>query len=499
MTMTATLRSSALPVRRGMLVLVAAVLLLSGSARPMQTEDKPKQPKLGPPPVLTLAPIQHFTLSNGMGVTLIEKHEVPLVQIEVVVRAGSAMDPAGKSGLASLTAAMLEEGAGGRTSLEFADAVDFLGASISAYAGQHTSGVILHTPLSKLDSALALLGDMALRPLFPADELERTTKERLTTLAQWHDQPRSIAAVLFSKALYGEQHPYGIPSMGNERSLRAMTADDLRSFHRSAFRPNNGYIVVSGDVRGSEIVEKLERQFGGWQTGAVSQPSLPAVPQVEERRILLADKPGAAQSAIRIGRIGVQRLTEDYFPLLVLNTILGGSFTSRLNQNLREEHGYTYGAGSFFDFRPTPGPFTAYADVQTDVTDKALVEFMKELRGILDPVTDDELIRAKNNLALSYPRDFQSVAEISGQLADLRMYDLPDDYFNSYIQRVLSVTKSDVSRVAKRYLDPEKVVIVIVGDRTKIEKGLSETKIAPIQVYSIDEVLGAAPKLDAGE
>jgi predicted Zn-dependent peptidase len=478
-----------------MLLLLGAAL---GGPLAAQRDDRPKQPKLGPPPVLKLAPIQHFTLSNGLGVTLVEKHEVPLVQVEVVVRTGSAMDPAGKSGLASMTAAMLEEGAGTRNALEFADAIDFLGASISAYAGQHTSGAILHTPLSKLDSSLALLSDVVLRPKFPPEELERNRKERLTTLSQWHDQPRAIASVLFSKTLYGDSHPYGIPSMGNEKSLRSMTADDLRSFHAAYFRPNNGYIVVSGDVKGAEILAKLEQLFGRWDQAPVAQPSIPKAEQVQKRQIYLADKPGAAQSEIRIGRIGVARMTEDYFPLLVMNTILGGAFTSRLNQNLREEHGYSYGAGSFFDFRPTAGPFMAYAAVQTDVTDKALVEFMKELKGILAPVPEEELARAKNNIALSYPRDFQSVAEIAGQLADLQMYGLPDDYFNNYIQKVLSVTADDVQRVAKKYLDPEKVAIIIVGDRAVVEKGLLETHIAPIQAYTIDEILGPAPVVDAG-
>jgi predicted Zn-dependent peptidase len=475
-------------------LLLVAVLSPAGA----QTQDKPKQPKLGPPPALKVAPIQRFTLSNGLKVVMIEKHEVPLVQVEVVVRTGSAMDPAGKSGLASMTAAMLEEGAGSRNALEFADAIDYLGASVSAFASQHTSGAVLHTPLSKLDSSLALLADVVLRPQFPAEELERTRKERLTTLSQWHDQPRAIASVLFSKTLFGTSHPYGVPAMGNEKSLRSMSVADLKAFHAAWFQPNNGFIVVSGDLKGTDIVPKLERLFGGWPKGNATQPTVPTAPQVASRQIYLADKPGAAQSEIRVGCIGVSRLTEDYFPLLVMNTILGGAFTSRLNQNLREEHGYSYGAGSFFDFRPAPGPFVSSAAVQTDVTDKALVEFMKEIRGILAPVPEDELSRAKNNVALSYPRDFQSVAQITGQLSELEVYGLPDDYFNSYIQKVFAVTQADVQRVAKKYLNPDKLAIIIVGDRKVVEAGLAATKIAPITNLTVDEILGPAPVLDAG-
>lgn len=479
-----------------LLVIALAALLLVPAAASAQGKDKPKQPKLGPPPTLKVAPVQHFKLSNGLAVSLIEKHDVPLVQIELVVRAGTAMDPAGKNGLASMTAAMLEEGAGGRNALEFADACDFLGASLNAYASQHTSGAVLHTPLSKLDSALALLADMALRPAFPAEELQRNRMERLTTLAQQHDQPRAIASVLTSKTLYGTDHPYGRPGIGNEAGLRSISVDDLRAFHAAWYQPNNGFIVVSGDVKGADIVAKLERLFGAWPRGAAAPPTVPTAPQVAERRIYLADKPGAAQSEIRVGCIGVARLTEDYFPLLVMNTILGGAFTSRLNQNLREEHGYSYGAGSMFDFRPTPGPFLAYAAVQTNVTDSAVIEFMKEIRGILKPVPDEELTRAKNNLALSYPRDFGSVAQVTGQLAELATYGLPDETFNTYIQKVLSVTKDDVQRVAKKYLNPDRVAIIVVGDRAVIEKGLEATKIAPITNLTVDQVLGPAPVLD---
>jgi zinc protease len=249
-------------------------------------------------------------------------------------------------------------------------------------------------------------------------------------------------------------------------------------------------------VQGQDIVAKLDAVLGKWPVGSVTQPQLPAVEQVKKRQIYLVDKPGAAQSEVRIGRIGVQRLTDDYFPLTVMNTILGGMFTSRLNANLREDKGYTYGAGSYFDFRPTPGPFLAYASVQTDVTDKALVEFMKEIKGILKPVPEEELNKAKNYIALGFPADFQSVAQLNGQLANLQMYGLPGDYLNNYIPKILSVSKSDVQRVAKKYLDPDKVAIIIVGDRAKIEKGIADLNLAPIQHSTIEEVLGPMPKVD---
>ena len=460
-----------------------------------QKTDRSKPPELGPPASLKLPILQRFKLSNGMPVVLMEKHSVPVVQVNLLVNTGSAMDPSGKSGLASLTAAMMDEGAGTRSSLELADAIDFLGARISSSAGQHTSAVALHTPVSKLDRALELMADIAMRPTFPKEELDRVRKERLTSLAQWHDQPGVIASVEFNQVLYGSRHPYGIPSMGNEKSLSAFRVGDLQRFHKNYYHPNSATLIVVGDVTRSSIEKALESAFGSWTGGTTATVNWPDVEQVEKRLVYLVDKPGAAQSEIRIGRIGVTRMTEDYFPLLVMNTILGGSFSSRLNQNLRETHGYSYGAGSFFDMRPLPGPFIAYSAVQTDVTDKALTEFMKELKGILETIPDDELTRAKNYVALGYPDSFESVAQIAGMLGEMIAYNLPENYFNTYVEKVLAVTKDDVHRVAKAYIEPEKMAIVVVGDKKTIEKGIKSLNLGPVQNMTIEEVLGKPPKL----
>ncbi len=461
-----------------------------------QAPDRSKPPALGPPPVLKLPPIQHFKLSNGLPVLLMERHEVPLVQINLLVNAGTADDPPGKPGLASMTAAMLTEGAGPRGSLELADAIDFLGARLSAVAGMHSFVITLHTPLTHLDSSLVLLSDVALHPTFPPAELERQRKERLTALMQWRDEPRALASVEFNHALYGSNHPYGIPSLGTEQALRSFTRSDLEGFRTKYFGPNNSTLVVVGDVTPASLLPRLESAFGGWKQASPENINLQPIEQVSERRIFLVDKPGAAQSEIRIGRIGVPRLTEDYFAITVMNTILGGSFTSRLNRNLREEHGYTYGAGSRFEFRRLAGPFMSAAAVQTAVTDSALVEFMKELNSILQPVTDAELQRAKNYEALGFPADFQSVAQVAGELEQLPMYGLPDDYFNRYIDRIEAVTKEDVQRVAKKYIDPGKVDIIIVGDRKKIEAGVRALKLGPVTLLTIGDVLGKEPVLD---
>ncbi len=462
-----------------------------------QAPDRSAPPELGPPPSLSLPAIQRLQLANGSPVLLLEKHEVPLVQVNLVVRAGSAVDPIDAPGLASLTADMMDEGAGGRGALELADQIDFLGADLSIDVGAHEITLALHSPRSRLDAALHLMADVALRPDFPAEELERKRRERLTTLVQWRDEARNIASVLFDQTLYGAAHPYGRPSIGNEASLRSFKVEDLKTFHGTYFRPNNAFFVVVGDVSMGEIKPILETLFGDWRRGVIPESNWPAARQVERREIYLVDKPGAAQTEIRIGRIGVPRLSDDYDALVVMNTILGGSFASRLNQNLREEHGYTYGARSFFDFQPLPGPFQAGAAVQTAVTDKSLVEFMKELRGILQPVTPEELVRAKNFVALRFPARFQTVAGTARELAELELFGLASDYFNQYVQRILAVTREDVQRVARQYLDPDKMAIVLVGDRAVIEDGVRALDLGPLHLLTVEDVLGAAPVLDA--
>jgi predicted Zn-dependent peptidase len=287
-----------------------------------------------------------------------------------------------------------------------------------------------------------------------------------------------------------------LPAIGDEKTVRGFLVKDLQSFHSTYFRANNATLIVVGNVTAKAILPKLEAAFGQWEAGKIPTATWPGVAQVQKRQVWLVDKPGAAQSEIRIGRIGVPRLTEDYDALVVMNTLLGGSFTSRLNQNLREQHGYSYGARSAFDFRPLPGPFVAYAGVQTSKTDSALFEFMKELNGILRPVSDAELNRAKNYVALSFPQDFQSVAQIANQIEELATYGLPDDYFNNFIQRILAVTKDDVQRVAKKYLDPQKMAIIVVGDRRVIEKGVRGLNLGPMQMMTVEQVLGKVPVVE---
>jgi predicted Zn-dependent peptidase len=457
-----------------------------------QQPDRSAPPELGPPPRLALPPIQEHRLSNGLRVLLLEKHQVPVVQVNVLVHAGTAYDPPDRIGLASLTADMLDEGAGDRDALELADAVDFLGARLSTFAGFHTSSADLFTTVSQLEQALPLLADVVLRPAFPSEELERKRLSRLTALLQAYDEPRIVATVLFNRTLYGE-HPYGYPSIGNQGSIRALTGDDLRRFHTRYFTAGNATIIVVGDVTAARVLPLLEGAFGSWRAGEAVAPTWPSIPAPRRREVILVDKPGAAQSEIRIGRVGVPRMTDDYDALVVMNTILGGSFTSRLNQNLREDKGYTYGAGSSFAFRSMAGPFLASAAVQTDVTDKALAEFFKEFDAIRRPVPADELARAENYEALGFPAGFQTVGGIAANLEEIEAYGLPFDYFGRYVDRILAVSPAEVRRVAASYVTPDRFVVVIVGDVTTIEAGVRALNLGPVRVMALEEVLGPKP------
>ena len=465
--------------RRVITLWASALLLVSFVSA--QHPDRSKFPEPGPPPTLTVAPIQKATLSNGIKIFVLEKHNVPLVQMNVLIRAGSAMESRDKIGLAAVTAAMLKEGAGGKTSLELADAIDYLGARINTTAGMHTSTITLHTPLPKFDDALTLLADIALRPSFPSEELERMRKERLNSLFQMHDQPNAIASVAAARLVFGEKHQYGRGTFGTEKSIRSFSVDDVKAFYGTYYNAANAAFIVVGDVTTKDVVAKLERAFGMWPQGEQAMVDVAEAKQVKGRTIYLIDKPDAPQSVITFSRVGVERATPDYFPMLVMNTIFGGYFSSRLNMNLREKHGYTYGARSYFDFRPSPGPFTASSSVQTAVTDSAVTEFMKELRGILEKTPADELARAKNYLALGYAGRFETVAQIASQIGELVAYNLPDDYFNTYISRVLAVTAEDVQRVAAKYIDPENIAIVVVGDRKQVEKGMSNLKLGKVK------------------
>jgi len=464
---------------------ILSLLAVQSVATAQGTFDRSKPPELGPPPKLSLPPITTRQLPNGLRLMVVEQHELPLADFVLLVGSGSTADPASKPGIANLVSAMLREGTTTRKSLEIADQIAFLGIRLSPTSSWESSTLSLHTPTAQLDSALALFADVALHPSFPANEFERVRKTQLTELLQLRDQGAAIASIAFPAIIYGSAHPYGAPAQGTEASVKALTTGDLLSYYQANFRPNNATLIVVGDVTPAQVEQKINGLFGGWQRADIPQINYSEPPKSGATTIYLIDKPGAAQSSFRIGEVGVPRSTQDYFALTVMNTILGGSFTSRLNQNLRETRGYTYGAGSRFDMRRAAGPFLASAEIVTAKSDSALLEFMKELNGIRQLVPPAELSRAKRYLQLQLPGNFETTQQIAAALVPVALYGLPLDYYNKYVQNIEGVTQADVARVAQQYINPGSLAVVIVGDRKTIEAGLKATNVGPIAIRDI--------------
>ena len=467
---------------------LAALVCLTVAVSARQLPDRSVAPKTGELPAFTPPAIERRALSNGLPVWIVELHKVPVAEVTLVLKTGASADPAGKPGTANLTADMLDEGAGNRGALEIADAVDYLGADLSTESSFDSSAISLHVPVARLQEAVAIMADVALRPTFPDKELQRVRDERLTSLLQAEDDPETLIRIAFPRLVYGATHRYGAPSTGTAGAIKSMTSSDLRAFHQRVYVPANAALIVAGDTSATAVVPLLESAFGAWNGVAAPATALPAPAPAKARQVILIDKPGAAQSQIAIGGVGVPRSTPDYFPIRVLNTVLGGAFTSRLNTNLREVHGYAYGAGSSFDMRLAAGPFSASAGVQTDKTADALREFFKELEGIHLPIPQNELEKAKNYLALQLPRGFETTGSVAASLAAAFVYDLPRDYFGTYTQQVRAVTADAVKRAADRYIQVDKLTVVIVGDRKVIETGVRALNLGPLRIVTAREL-----------
>jgi len=478
------------------LSLAIAVAAAATAASAQVDRSHPPQP--GPPRPLRLPAFERKALSNGLPVVLVGLHEVPVVEVVLVVRAGATADPVGREGLASMTADMLDEGAGGRDALALADAIDFLGATLETGADWDASTVSLRVPVARLTDALPLMADVALRPDFPDKELARLRKEALTALLQARDVPGRIASRALAEAVFGQAHRYGRPETGDAPSLSAMNVADLRGFHDAHYAPAAATLVVVGDVTAESVLPLLERAFGAWKAPVASAaaPAVPAPSPARGRTVWLVDKPGSVQSAIRIGRVGLSWNDPQYATNEVMNTLLGGSFTSRLNDNLREKHGYTYGARSTFMRHRTAGLFVAVADVQTDKTAPALTEFMNELGRIRTPATPEEAERARSYAALGYASEFETTPQVAAHVVEKVVYDLPDGFFEQFVPKALAVDAAAIQKAADASVDPRHIAIVVVGDRAKIEGPVRALNLGPVRGLTVEDVMGPAPKID---
>ncbi len=477
------------------LIIIALMIATTFGNSYAQGLDRTNPPKLGTPPKLSLPLPEKFSLSNGIEVTLIEKKQVPLVDINIVINAGAVNENEENAGIFNFTADLLDEGADGKNALQIADEIDYLGASVQTYSSYHESGIALHTPLSKLDAALKITSDILLKPDFPEAEFKRLKNERLGTLMQFFDEPRRIASMSFNKLLWGFDHPYGRPTIGTEKTIKKFDRNAVVKIYNSYFKADNAQIVVAGDINKKDLKDILEKYFSKWEKGKIQETKFVKKDAPKSTTIYIVDKPGSAQSVIYLGTIGVQRNTKDYTAISVMNTILGGSFTSKLNDNLREKHGYTYGAGSFFNFRKETGSFAASSSVQTEVTDSALYQFFYEFNEIKKPLADADLTKGKNYLALSYPSYFSTVSDVQNQLTDMVVNNLSPNYFNSFVTDVLNTSREEVKAVAEKYIKTDKMVVVLVGDKEKIYESVKKLGIGEVKVFSIKEILGEMPTL----
>jgi zinc protease len=443
--------------------------------------DRTIRPTGKPAPQVQLPTIQKATLTNGLKIWLVEMHKLPYVAFNMVIQAGADQDPVATPGLASLTADMLDEGTKTRDALKIASDLEKIGASIGTNATIDFSYVTLGTLSKYLDKALDIYVDVIANPAFPQKDLDRLRKQRLTQLLQQKDSPVAIANNAYAHILYTDQHPYGNNQVGTESSLNGFKQEDLNRFYESYYRPNNATLIVVGDAKLEDVVTKLEQGLSGWKQGEVKVVSVPAPPVVDKMRVYLIDKPGAPQSEIRIGYPSLARSTPDFFAVQVMNRMLGGQFTSRINLNLREKHGFTYGARSVFQMQKGPGPFTASSGVISEKTDSAIVEFLKELELMHDKgLSDEELTYAKKGLTGNFALGFETPAQIAGSLANIVIYNLPEEYYQKYLQNIEAVNAKDVQDVSTKYLDTSKMDVLIVGDLAKIRESILKLNLGEV-------------------
>ena len=452
--------------------------------------DRSQSPALGPPPELKLPKLQRATLSNGLKVILAERHGVPLVNLWMAVDAGYAADQFATPGTAKLTGTLLIDGTRTRNALEISDQTALLGAQLQPYSNLDFSFIRLSALEPKLDPSLDLFADVILHPSFPEADFKREQKLQVDAIQQEQSEPIPMALRVFPGLLYGRGHAYGNPltGSGTAASVKKITRDDLVKFHEVWFRPNNATLVVAGDTTLAELTPKLEKLFAGWKRGEVPLKNVSAVRLAPKPLVYIVDKPGAGQSVILAGTVAAPPNTPVEIAIQAMNDDLGGTFSSRLNMNLREDKHWAYGAGSLLWSARAQRPFIVWAPVQTDKTKESLVEVNKELRAILAdrPVTAEELARIKANETLSLPGSRETLNEVGNSITDLVQFGWPDDYYNTMTGKINALTTGDLDATAKQIVHPDNLVWVVVGDRAKIEKGIRELGLGEIRFIDAD-------------
>jgi zinc protease len=452
------------------------------------TVDRSTLPPLRPVPPFALPPVAKSTLRNGLRVWTARHAVVPMTGLLLLVRSGASADPAGREGLAAITADMLDEGVGSLSAIDVNREITRIGAQLDTDVGADATLIGL-TSLSRFTGrALAFLADLVVRPALREDDFLRVRQQRLHRLMQMRDMPGAMAERAFAKLLYGNT-PYGHTPLGNERSLGAVTIDEVRAFHQHAIHPEDATLIAVGDCDHDTIRSLAERAFGEWSASReVVETPADVLPQPP--RLNIVPRPGAAQSELRIGHVGVARSTPDYHALVAANMVLGGQYVSRINLNLRADKGVTYGARTAFEFRRAPGPFVLSVSVDKAATALAIRESMEEIAGIRDarPVTADELAVGVAALTRGYAKNFETFDQVARAIAQLSLFDLPESFYSEFVPRIEALTPDDVSRAAAQHLDPARLTTLVVGDVDATSQELGSLNLGEPNVVATDSI-----------
>ena len=450
------------------------------------TVDRTKLPETGIPPEPDFPDFQRATLSNGLKILFAQRTTVPVINFRLLVNAGYAADQFAVPGTASMTMSMMDEGTKERNALQISEELAGLGANLGTWANLDMCNVSLSALKGNLDKSLDIFADIVLNPSFPEDELERLRQQRLAQIMREKVTPIQMGIRVFPQLLFGNDHAYGTPFTGSgyEETVKKMTKKDLVDFHSKWFKPNNATLIIVGDISLNEIKPKLEDLFKDWKSGEVPQKNISKVGHKSKPVVYLVDRPGSQQSIIFAGDVVPSKSEVDDIAVETMNNILGGTFTSRINMNLREDKHWSYGSGSVVLNAKAQRPYLFYALVQTDKTKESMMEVQNELTEFIGtrPVTEDELNKVKLNQTLSLPGSWETNGSIEGSLGEIETYGLPDNYFDTYADKVKSMTVDNIKEVAGNLIHPDRLVWVVVGDKSKIEAGIKELG------YEINEI-----------
>lgn len=503
-------------------IFVLGMSLMAQAETPVKNTNNVQAPnRLTPPPIsepasVTIPKIEKRQLSNGIPVWFMERRTTPLVTACLFVKAGAVNEPMDKMGLAALTAECLDEGTAKYNALQFAEQSDNIGSYFGIDQSYFGSTISLTVPGKRLDQGLDLMAEAVMRPTFPEQEIERLKKLRLTNFMQQREDPTSLASYTFSRLIYraepNNRQGYGLNGLAS--TYAGLTRQDVVSYYKHNYVPQNAFFSVTGAVDIDQVMKELESRFGKWRKakltenevaadfksglnkmaetqGAATLAALPKTESCTGKIVYVVDRPGAHQSVLRVGRVGFARDTKHFFPLKVMNTALGGSFMSRLNQNLREKNGYTYGASSMFVFRKEAGPFLVATNVQTDKTVPALREILNEIGSMSKKIAADELERTENYICYGYPESFETSLKLAQRLMEMQLYNLPDDYYATYVGNIRKVDAESMNIPRLSFFRPEQMVMVAVGDAKAIAEQLKDEPGWRMEIIPIESIMGA--------